>query len=173
VTEIYGLFEPDGYTLRYIGKANDSQKRLKGHVAESRTCDRPVNRWIRGLLDDAKLPVLKVIASVPEDQWKDAERFLIAEARRTDADLLNVAPGGDMPSATPEQCVNAARAANAVIAKQDPRWRAFCSAKRDWSRLATSTRKEGDIFGYYCMRFHMQRRALDKPHLYPEWLQIN
>jgi hypothetical protein len=44
---IYGLFDPRTGELRYVGKARDPQKRLKGHLAARRRT--PVYDWIGAL----------------------------------------------------------------------------------------------------------------------------
>ena len=96
--EIYGLYDPETLELRYVGKAKDSQKRLKTHILD-RGRNRPVCRWVNSVVESGKIPVLKVLEVVPDDQWEQAERRLIAEHRKT-AKLLNLADGGAMPSQT-------------------------------------------------------------------------
>lgn len=89
--EIYGLYDQCD-TLRYIGKANCARKRLASHMRDSRRRDTPLYRWIR----KNGRPEMRVL-EVCSGDWRDAERRLIAEARRIGCPLLNVADGGDEP----------------------------------------------------------------------------
>lgn len=98
---IYALKDADG-SVRYIGKANDPDKRLKSHMRDSVRRDTPVYRWIR---KNGK-PIMEVLTDDIED-WKEAERRIIAEHRDAGHALLNVADGGDEPF-----CPKEVRAAN-------------------------------------------------------------
>lgn len=90
---IYGLFDAAG-RLRYIGKANDPEARLKGHMRDARRRDTPLYRWIR---KNGK-PTMRVLwENDGEWDWRDVERLLIAGFRDEGCKLLNVADGGDEP----------------------------------------------------------------------------
>jgi len=97
VTEIYGLHCPDTGALRYIGKANCSNARLKSHLGACKRGRTPVRIWLASLLADGKLPILRVLETIPAEQWELAERAAIKNARDGGADLLNVAKGGNQP----------------------------------------------------------------------------
>lgn len=170
MTEIYGLYDPTTNELRYVGKANNSQSRLSRHLNEAKHLNRPICLWIRGLLADGKVPIVRVLETVQDDAWKDAERRLIAEHRKT-SNLLNLAPGGDMPSQTLEQRQNAARASWKAQNK-DPKMAAYLKAKRDHMRFyAEMKRKQKwDIVAH--MRFMMKIHAADMPHLCGEWAAL-
>lgn len=101
---IYALHDPDTGEVRYIGKANKPNMRLKTHVRESRTRRRPVNNWVQGLVAQGKMPVLEVVHWT--DYWEEAERSLIADCRAAGMNLLNLADGGATPSCTPQQRKN-------------------------------------------------------------------
>lgn len=88
---IYALLDKGG-RIKYIGKANDPDKRLKSHMRDSAFRDTPVYRWIR----ENGQPKMVVLKSDCED-WRSDERALIAEARERGCDLLNVANGGAEP----------------------------------------------------------------------------
>lgn len=167
MVEIYGLYDPDG-NLRYVGKAVSAAKRLKRHLAEARTETRPVNRWVRKLVEAGQLPLLQILEVVPEAEWKEAEIRLIALHRKT-SNLLNLADGGDRPSQTPEQRANAARAASKAR-DANPAMKRFWAAKRHYARIAALALKQGDVFGHWVMRFHMHRKALENPKLFGDWL---
>jgi hypothetical protein len=170
MVEIYGLHDPDTKALRYVGKAKCAQSRFKRHIAESRTETRPVCQWIAALIADGKLPEVRVLEAVPDDQWKAAERRLIAEHRKT-SDLLNLAPGGDMPSQTREQRQDAARA-SWKAANSTPQRAAFNKAKRNAGRHLAELAKAGDWSGYYCMRLLMKCHAANDPAMYPNWATL-
>lgn len=92
---IYSLIDPVTNETRYIGKANDPQKRLKGHIADAARRDYPVYRWIRKLISSGKCPVLNVLEYA--EDWKEAEKRLIKASIEKGDKLLNVAEGGDQP----------------------------------------------------------------------------
>lgn len=169
LVDIYGLYEPDGETLRYVGKANCAAKRLKTHIRESRTIKRPVCKWINSLIAGGNLPVLKVIESVPQDQWEEAERRLIAHYRLS-ADLLNLADGGARPSMTKDQRKQSGIRLHKANSEKSPQEKNLIKAKQCYARLATQFRKSGDVFRYWCMRFKMHRMAVEKPHLFGDWI---
>jgi hypothetical protein len=97
VCEIYALCDPESGDIRYIGKANNAAKRLAGHIRESKRRDTPVYRWIRKLGGKSLVPAMVVLETVPSDDWKSAEKRLIASHRLSGTRLLNVAEGGDEP----------------------------------------------------------------------------
>lgn len=103
---IYGLYDAQG-NLRYIGKANDPQQRLKGHIRSSARKNYPVSQWI------AKhgAPEMRVIEETNAECWQSVERRLIAGARRSGVNLLNVADGGESP-----HCPTDVRVKNAIKA---------------------------------------------------------
>jgi|SRR5215217_2940168 len=98
--EIYALIGPHDGAVRYIGKANDSAKRLKSHLRDARRRKTPVYDWINMLAKSGMRPTFRVLEIA--DDWVEAERRLIAEARSRGERLLNVADGGDEPFCSPE-----------------------------------------------------------------------
>jgi hypothetical protein len=109
--EIYALSDPRSGEIRYIGKANNAQKRLKSHLRDARHRDTPVYRWIRKLAREGFSPSVIVLASV-QDDWQRVEVGFIAEGRSMGLRLLNVADGGNEPYCPPEvRAENARRAA--------------------------------------------------------------
>jgi hypothetical protein len=101
--EIYALCDPDTDQVRYIGKANDSAKRLKGHLVETRRKS-PLYDWIGSLRAQGKIPTLQVLMVAWD--WQAAEKLVITQYRENGR-LLNLADGGDEP-----KCSKATRAAN-------------------------------------------------------------
>lgn len=113
--ELYALCCPDTHEIRYIGKAKDSQQRLKKHLLDMRRRNYPVYCWMRKLAADDKKPALQVLEVVAPHEWADAERRLIA-AYKASGRLLNVADGGDEPHCSAEtRAKNGAKAAQARV----------------------------------------------------------
>lgn len=98
--EIYALTDPTG-EIRYIGKANNSRARFKGHLRDAKRRKTPVYAWIRKLEKIGQRPGLTVLEIC--DDWQSAEQRLIADHRAAGARLLNVADGGDEPFCSCEQ----------------------------------------------------------------------
>ena len=99
MSSIYGLYDKHG-RLRYIGKARCPASRLKTHMREARLGrrDYPVYLWIR----KNGPPEMRVLEADCED-WREAEKRLISEARARGERLLNVADGGDEPCMSADQ----------------------------------------------------------------------
>ena len=97
---IYALVDPRDGRVRYIGKAKDAQKRLKGHLRETRRHS-PLYSWIAALKKQDLMPSCEILETCVGD-WRDAEKKLIAEYREKFPDLLNLADGGDEPHCSVE-----------------------------------------------------------------------
>lgn len=90
---IYALCEPDGETVRYVGKAKNPAARLKSHRNERSS--RRKARWLRSLEAAGLAPALVVLEEVDESAWQEAERRWIAYHRGLGADLTNHTDGGE------------------------------------------------------------------------------
>lgn len=172
--QIYGLYCPDTDALRYVGKAKDAQRRYKVHLCE-RVFTRPVNNWVRSLVQAKKLPVLKILETVPSEQWEEAERRLIAHYRKT-CDLLNVADGGAMPSQTAIQRKAAAKASNRAQSLKSPAEKKMSKAIFEMSRLhgrfMKDGQKTGKYFHAYSMRFLMRCYYAVDPERHTAWAHL-
>lgn len=136
MASIYGLTDPKTGEVRYIGKANDPEKRLAGHMRDMTRRNTPLYCWMR---KNGK-PGLVVLSENCQD-WKSEERRIIAEYRAASARLLNVADGGDEPF-----CSKDVRARNGAIV----------AAKR--SRVLWSVyRRLGYQFKYFSQRGDEER----------------
>lgn len=89
---IYALACVKTGEIRYIGKANNPDQRLKAHMKDSLRRDTPLYRWIR----KHGQPELIIVQRNCED-WRTAERREILRLRAKGFRLLNVADGGDQP----------------------------------------------------------------------------
>lgn len=112
---IYALTDPATGEIRYIGKANKPEARLKTHLRDAKRRSTPVYCWLRKLAAQGAQPVMRVLEWSCD--WVEAERRLIAQHREAGARLLNVAEGGNEPA-----CSKAQRAINgaAAAAKRNP-----------------------------------------------------
>ncbi len=95
--QIYALTDPRDGAIRYIGKANDAQKRLVTHRRDGKRGTRPVHLWLRELVRLGMIPGLTVLAECCEDDWREQECAAIAAERVVNSRLLNVADGGNQP----------------------------------------------------------------------------
>jgi hypothetical protein len=113
--EIYALLDPRCGSVRYIGKANNSAERLQSHLRDARRRKTPVYCWIGKLASLGVAPTIRVLRTVPRDEWPAAEREEIAAAKHRGDRLLNLAEGGDQPYCPLEvRQANGARAARFI-----------------------------------------------------------
>lgn len=113
--DIYGLIDPRTGRLRYIGKADSANERLRTHLRDIWRRKTPLYRWLSELVSDGLVPQVVILAKCGWQGWRDVEIAYIAEARARGESLLNVARGGDQPF-----CPASVRAANgpkAVMAR--------------------------------------------------------
>lgn len=93
MTFIYSLSDPETGKIRYVGKANNLEYRLKRHLNDGRRCHR--TSWIKSLQARGLKPVIGVLATVPVSQWQFWEREFIRVLRASGAVLVNSTDGGD------------------------------------------------------------------------------
>ena len=168
IVEIYALSCPDTGAVRYIGKANDSLKRLKSHIRDSRRRDTPVYRWFRKLALSQKMPAMKVVATAGPDEWESTERRLILEYRAAGAQLLNVAEGGDHPFCSIEQRATNGRATAKAI-HSDPKRKRVWELKRGMSSSLKFLKENNQVEAYNRIIDKLQEAAYKAPHLFGEY----
>lgn len=94
-TFIYALVDPFTDAVRYVGKADDVQRRLRGHINEAKRGKRDhKNRWIASLLSRDARPQVRILESCG-DNWKERETWWITELRAVGCGLTNSKSGGD------------------------------------------------------------------------------
>lgn len=159
VVEIYALLDPVDGSVRYIGKARDSAKRFAGHLREVRRRS-PLYDWVGKLRASGLVPVLAVLETCSEANWKERERFHIADGRARGLRLLNLADGGDQPFCPPE-----VRAANG-------RKNAASRDKRIWAlkRFMGSALRKGELSEKN--KAKLRYAAHKRPELFGEWANI-
>src|SRR5258708_6389227 len=96
-TFIYGLRDPHTGEIRYVGKANDPQRRLTYHLCDSQLAPKTHrNHWLRSLKSLGLKPSLVILETLaPCDDWKAAEQRWIASFLRDGVKLTNGTAGGD------------------------------------------------------------------------------
>jgi hypothetical protein len=163
MAEIYALIDPRTGAIRYVGKANDSAKRLKTHIRASRSRNTPVYCWMRKLADIGLVPSVRVLEVT--DNWQEAERRLIDVLRARGELLLNVAEGGDEPYCSPEQRAENGRRTAASI-HGDPFKRRIWEIKR----AMAAALKEGYLSNE--RRAKLRLAAQKRPDLFGAWLNL-
>ena len=99
-TNIYVLKDPRTNEIRYVGKANNPSKRLRGHINRTLRNKRAGIRlnhkeqWIFSMLKEGVRPTLDVIAVVPLSIWQAYEQYAIA-IYSLEHNLTNYAEGGE------------------------------------------------------------------------------
>ena len=96
LTNIYGLVDPRDGAVRYVGKSNDPEKRVRQHVRQALR-DGPTNKkkkWLAELHDLGLEPDVLIFATPPMDEWGEREKQVVAELREAGAELYNVAEPG-------------------------------------------------------------------------------
>ncbi len=74
-TFIYILICPLDGLVKYVGKSNNPEKRLKDHCLDFRCMDLNKAMWIRELRAQNMKPFLRVIDEVDYDHWKEREEY--------------------------------------------------------------------------------------------------
>ena len=95
---IYVLRDPDTKAVRYVGKADNLDRRFMDHIKSTRREKYKNNyksRWIESLLRVDKKPEMVPIEEVTEETWRDRECYWISFYRGIGARLTNTARGGN------------------------------------------------------------------------------
>jgi len=92
-TFIYCLTDPRSGEIRYVGKADNPEQRLRKHLRDSRLCHRTT--WIQSLAAESVRPMLVPLEECPKEKWQERERHWISFLRENGADLVNGTDGGD------------------------------------------------------------------------------
>ncbi len=87
-TFIYALLHPRTREIRYIGKADDPDDRLRKHV-NRRLAKSHKDNWVNSLRAEGQRPVLEIIDEVLQTEWQAAEAAYIQFYRDEGCDLVN------------------------------------------------------------------------------------
>lgn len=121
-TYIYALCHPTTGEIRYIGKSDNPERRLREHLKTA--LDAKVvhhnARWVRSLRAIGEAPKLRTLCAVSDRTlWPGYEQFFIASARYLGARLTNGTVGGDGAKLTDPDAIRRKNAAVAA-AMSDP-----------------------------------------------------
>jgi hypothetical protein len=171
--EIYSLSCPETNEVRYIGKAKDSQYRLKRHILDSRKRNTPVYCWFRKLAEKGLLPIVAVIHVCSDlEDWREIEKQKITEYKANGYRLLNVAEGGDEPFCSPET-----RSANAIKMNQHIENNPHAKKIRELKcKIIFSLKfflKVGKIENYNRAIASLHQRAKDNPDAFGSFLRFD
>lgn len=89
---IYALCDPDTENVRYIGQTVNMRIRFYDHLNKLHVGNKKKQEWIQSLLDQGKIPLMKIICVVDQSKANQAEMDAIAEAKLNGADLVNGTP---------------------------------------------------------------------------------
>jgi hypothetical protein len=106
---IYVLTEPDGHTVRYVGKSNEFRikKRLIEHCRLSQLKKNShKNNWIRSLLNQNERPVFKIIEECSEFDFQEREKYWVKYYKDKGCDLTNGTVGGEGAIRIPNRVIS-------------------------------------------------------------------
>ena len=102
MVHIYGLIDPITKELRYIGKSNNINKRIKEHLKYSVLKLTHKDHWLYKLRESLLIPEIMIIEEVPNHCWNEHEIFWIEYFRFIGCRLTNATLGGEGFSITKE-----------------------------------------------------------------------
>mgnify|MGYP003338373331 CR=1 FL=1 len=74
---IYALKDPRDNEIKYVGKSNNPEKRLKGHIYKAKYEHTRKGNWIKKLIKLKLLPILEILKETNEDEYQEWEEFYI------------------------------------------------------------------------------------------------
>lgn len=94
-TYIYILKQPITGEVRYVGKADDPEERLKKHIWNCNQNNCHKNNWIRALKTKLLKPTLEIIEECEKTKWVEREKYWILFYKNKGANLVNSTDGGE------------------------------------------------------------------------------
>ena len=91
-TYIYALSDPRTGMIRYVGKADNPDKRLGSYMADKQRNHR--TNWLSSLKTEGLKPNMILLDRVPSAEWQQWERHYISQLRE-EFHLVNETDGGD------------------------------------------------------------------------------
>ena len=171
LVEIYALLCPDTGAIKYIGKANDSVKRFRSHIRDSRRKTTPVCRWIQQLTSVGLLPVLHIIDRVEASDWKQAEKSHISKHAGTGL-LLNLSKGGNQPYLTDVQQVASGKRLADTRLNYDAKQRRLYEAKKSIGSYLKFLEKSKDFARLESWKAKLRCTAKKYPGQFECWANL-
>lgn len=94
-TFIYALICPETQQVRYIGKSNNPQRRLREHIRDHSKYQRHKDHWIGALHARGLLPIMQIVEEVPFEIWAERELFWINHYTEHEHPLTNTYFGSE------------------------------------------------------------------------------
>ena len=94
-TFIYTLCDPNTNEIRYIGKTNNLDYRLRKHINESKNKRTHKERWVDSLIIKGLLPIIEILDIVDEIEWCFYETYWISQFKTWGFNLTNGTSGGE------------------------------------------------------------------------------
>ena len=91
---IYGLYDPVEFEVRYVGAADDIQRRFGQHCTDARQQRSAIGRWIWSLHEQGLRPIPFLLSEALYENCATEETWWIDRLRKDGHDLLNVHKGG-------------------------------------------------------------------------------
>ena len=92
-TFIYTLEDPRTKEIRYIGKSDNIEKRIKSHITRSKKKKTYLDCWIYSLLENGYKPKIEILDEVNYDEWEYWEIYWIAQFKQWGFKLVNLTKG--------------------------------------------------------------------------------
>ncbi len=101
IVKIYSLHHPVTGELRYIGKTCETniKERLRTHVKSCFINKQHSACWIRSIIQDGLYPEIRIVDTVPENEWEIWEKYYIAYYKTKGYRLTNLTIGGNVTPA--------------------------------------------------------------------------
>lgn len=90
---IYALVDPRTNEIRYIGKTNNPERRLRQHFVRKYP-NSPVSQWITSLFEKNITPIMRILEIITNGRWEEREIFWIKWGREHGLRLVNISDGG-------------------------------------------------------------------------------
>lgn len=90
-TYIYALKDPITEEIRYIGKSDNPEIRLKNHIYKCKQSKKHSAQWIQSLINKELKPILEILEECNKDIWEEREIYWISKYNN----LTNHTTGGE------------------------------------------------------------------------------
>lgn len=97
-TFIYGLECPLTKHIRYVGKSNNPNNRVKNHIYEykiGKSSNNLKEEWFDILMEKDLRPIMIILDEVPMDEWGYWERWWLELIKSWGFDTVNLVQGGN------------------------------------------------------------------------------
>jgi len=167
---IYALHCPVTDEIRYIGKAKNPEKRLAGHLQETRR-KTPLYDWIEKLRKNSLTPKMLIISEANNENWKEEEINQIKLHFESGCKLLNLAKGGDEPFCSKEQrAINGRK--NAMAIHSDEKKKRIWYLKKQMGESLKWMKKNNQKEAYNKIILKLKEAARKSPKLFGNYASL-